>query len=632
MTLSEIYKLLDNNKFNEASIEVKKLNQKYRNGEPEITDPEYDKLILTFQKLNPDNEIFESGVIEDSEDVNPDRKESLKYPMYSLDKYHTIEEIHKWLKNKGLPLETELVCTSKYDGMSILKDEYNQLAWSRGDGITGESMHLHYTKLRDKGERINLFTIGEMIFPKPVFNSHTFYRDNGEPFKNARNMIAGLKNSDTPSEDLKFAKHIRYGYASEDFTQDKSEQLKFINENFSDVPYKIFKAKDLDFDELNEIFIEWGKEYDIDGLVFDINDKDIRKKLGRETNNNPAYARAYKNPQWSETAETTILEIVKEVSKQSYLKPVALITPVLLDGALISRVTLNNYKFVKDNGLGINSLIEITRSGGVIPKLIRVLKSTGFEMPTFGSSKVFWNETGVELMVEGTEEQEIKKLISFFEILGAENVSEGIINQLYNAGYKTVKQILELSKEDLESLDRFGDRKSSIVFQSIHKAVTNVKLSKLMHASNFFKNLGSKKIELLMHLDYKPSLDEILAIKGFSDKSAHAYLDAYDTFYEWLQDKPQITIETKQLKNNIMKNKDLEGQIFVFTGFRLKKGSEEENLFIKHGGKEGSSISKNTTHLVCSDISSSSSKMNKAKEFGVKIMSISDFYEMLKNL
>lgn len=625
MKLSEIYKLLENRDFSAAAIEIKILNKKYRIGDPEISDPDYDKVISYFKELDPQNELFDSAVIDE---VDPNRRESLKYPMYSLDKYHTIPEIHKWLLKNGLSLETELVCTSKYDGISILKDEYKHFAWSRGDGLVGETMHEHYKRLNDNSKSIDIFTIGEMIIPKQIFNSRVFYRENGIPYKNARNMIAGLKNSDTISNDLVNAKHIRYGFASEDFTMNKSEQLDFISIHFSAVPYKTIKAIDLDLDELNDLFLKWGKEYDIDGLVFDINDKEIRQKLGRETNNNPAYARAFKNTEWAEAKETTIIEIVKEVSKQGYLKPVALINPINLDGVTVRRVTLNNYKFVKDNDLGVLSRIGVTRSGGVIPKLVKVINATGFEMPTFRESKVFWNETGVELVVEGTEEQEIKKLISFFEILDAENVSEGIINQLYNSGYKTVKQIIELSKDNLESLDRFGERRAEIIYNSIQSSIKNVKLSKLMYASNFFKNLGSKKIELLMHLDYKPSLSEILEIKGFSDKSAHAYLDAYDTFYEWLQDKPQITIETKQLNPNIMVTNELENISFCFTGIRRK---DLEEIIISKSGKIASGVSKNLTYLVMKDKNSLSSKAVKAEEIGVKLLSVEDLEEILKN-
>ena len=633
MTLSEIYTALNNGDYKAVTSEVKKLNKAYRDGNPLITDSEYDHLIDTIKVVNPENEIFTSGVIEE---VNSNRKDALKYPMFSLDKETTIGEIHKWLINKGLPLSTILVATAKYDGISILKDEKNRLVWTRGDGSIGETMHEHYKKLNDKSPAINLFTIGEMLIPKLTFASRTFYRETGEPFRNARNMIAGLKNSDTISKDLKYAHHVRYGFANEDFTKDKSEQLDFIYENLYPIPYRIFKANELNIDTLNELFFEWGKEYDIDGLVFDINDKNIRKNLGREKNNNPVYARAFKNPEWSETAETKILDIEWNVSKNALLKPIAQISPINIDGVTVSRVTLNNARYVKDNMLGINSIVKITRSGMVIPKIISVLHSTGFVMPTFGNSKVFWNENGVELMVEGTEDQEIKKIISFFEILGTDNVSEGVVKQLYEAGFKTIKAILDLSKNDLEKLDRFGRRKAEIVYNSIKKAITNVDLAKLMHSSNLFVSLGSKKLELLVHFTSKPSYDDILAIKGFSDISAKNFLDGYDKFYEFIKDLP-ITIKSKEKpknNDNNMKNNDLEGTIWAFTGIRLK---ESEVLLTDRGAKIGSSVSKNTTHLVCKDPNSGSAKLETAKKLGtqgtnvVKIMSVEELEDFLKN-
>lgn len=626
MTLSEIYVALSIGDFKTVTNEVKRLNKAYRDGVPEISDQEYDRLIETINFVNPENEIFESGVIESV--VDSDRKEDLKYPMYSLDKESSIAEIHKWLLNKGLPLTTVLVCTAKYDGISILKDEFKSLAWSRGDGAVGETMHEHYKKLNDKGSQVNLFTIGEMLIPKPVFASHTFYRDNGEAFKNARNMIAGLKNSDTISDDLKYAKHVRYGFANEDFTKNKTEQLDIIFDKLSKTPYRVFRADELDSEQLNELYFEWSKEYDIDGLVFDINDKDIRKSLGRERNNNPAYARAYKNPEWSGTAETTILDIEYTISKQGYLKPVGILEPIDLDGVTVSRVTLNNAKFVKDQNISSGSKILITRSGGVIPKLISVITATGFKMPKIEGSDIFWNDNGVELCVKGTENQEIKKIISFFEILNTENVSEGVVKQLYESGFKTINAILYLTKNDFEKIDRFGKRKAEIVYNSIKKATTNVDLAKLMHASNLFFGLGSKKLELLVHFTEKPSFDEIIKIEGFSDISAKAYLEGYDKFYEFIKDLP-ITIKTKKekIKNNDNMKNDLEGTIWVFTGIRLK---DAETLLIDRGAKIGNSVSKNTTHLVCKDPNSGSAKLEAAKKLGVKIMSVDELEDFLK--
>jgi len=169
MTTKEIYQLIENGKSADA---IKILNDLYRDGNTLISDGEYDKLLSDFKKSDPQNDIFKSGVIET---VNPDRKEKLKFPMFSLDKESEISNIQKWLKNKGLPLTTLLVITAKYDGISILKDEYNQLAWSRGDGKIGETMENHYAKISDKYQKLDLFTIGEMIIPKsenPYANSN----------------------------------------------------------------------------------------------------------------------------------------------------------------------------------------------------------------------------------------------------------------------------------------------------------------------------------------------------------------------------------------------------------------------------------------------------------------------------
>lgn len=623
MTLSEIYDLINSGKYKEATDELKNLNNFYRSGDAKITDNEYDKLIETLKFADPDNELFNSGVIEE---VNPDRKEKLQFPMFSLDKESEIQNIHRWLTNKGLPLSTLLVITAKYDGISILKNELKTLAWSRGDGVYGETMHEHYKKIGDSCKPIDVFTIGEMIIPKPIFSSRTFYRENGKPFKNARNMIAGLKNSDSISEDLKYAKHVRYGFASEDFTKNKSEQIEFICKNLTEIPYKIVKASELDLNDLNELFIEWGREYDIDGLVFDIEDKNIRKKLGRETNNNPAYARAFKNPEWAEAKETTILEIIGDVSKQGYLKPVARLDPIELDGVTVSNVTLNNYKFVKDNNLGVGSVVKVKRSGGVIPKIVSVVKPTGFKMPHFEGYDVKWNDNGVELIVEGTKDQEIKKNIAFFEILGAENVSEGIINQLYENGYDSIKSILSMNISDFEKLDKFGKRKAEIVYNSIKKSITNVNLSKLMHASNMFSGLGSKKLELVCHFETKPDVVDVMNIDGFSLISANYFIDGYDKFYEWLNTVPQITIESKEAKKINLVGDDLINMAVVFTGVRRP---DLMSIIESRGGKELSPISKNTTHLICKDKNSSSSKMKKASDLEVTIWDVQDLENFL---
>ena len=591
----------------------------------ELSDRDYDRLIEKLKEINPNDELFDNAVIENVEDLgSTDRMEKLDHPMYSLEKKKSVEEVKKWAKNKGIPLSTVVIITSKYDGVSALKNELTQISHSRGDGIEGQNITEHLNTYSDSlKSSVEFYTIGELIIPRQVFEDNNFVRNNGEPYKNPRNMVAGLVNHDEVSPYWEFVDHVHYGVVDENMS--KLEQIKLIEKETGFlVPYEMLPLSVITTEFLDELYYKWGEKYEIDGLVLDIDDKNLRKQLGRETNNNPSYAIAYKNPNWSEKSKTIITDIEWNISKQGYLKPVAILQPIEIEGVTISRVTLNNAKFVKDNNIGVGSETIIIRSGSVIPKVINIINPTGFEMPTLENCEIFWNENEVELCVANTDEQQIKKIISFFEILNTDNVSEGVINQLYNVGYKTIKDILNLTVLDFQKLDKFGKRKSDIVFNSIKKSTTNVNLAKLMHGSGFFNNLGSKKLSLLIHFDKKPSFDEIIKIEGFSDISAIAYLNGYDKFYEWLQTVPQITIESN--KKEIATNCDFENKTFCFTGVRRK---DLEDVIISKSGKIASGVSKKLTYLICKDKNSGSSKLTKATNLGVIILSVKELEDLL---
>jgi len=671
MTLSETYILLHNGDFIAVANEIKRLNKKYRDGDPEITDSEYDLLLKTFKSVDPENEIFTSGVIEVVE-VDSDRKETLKYPMFSLDKESSIEEIKKWLINKGLPLSTVLVCTAKYDGISVLKNEKTALVWSRGDGVEGETMHEHYKKLNAKNSNIEIYTIGEMIIPKPVFATHTFYRDNGEAFRNARNMIAGLKNSDTVSDDLKYAKHVRYGFASEDFTMNKSEQLDFISKELNPVPYKIFHADDLKVDELNELFIEWGKEYDIDGLVLDINDKDIRKNLGRERNNNPCYARAYKNPEWSVINTPAYKDIEWNLSKTKALKPVVLVEPFDVDGVTISRVTGYNAKFIQENQIGEGSILEVIRSGGVIPKITGVIKVGKLALPTHCPScntKLEWNENAVDLVCnnKGCDEINFQKVAFFFVRFNIVGFAEKTIKKVYDAGYNTVGKILSMSFIDIQKIEGMGNLSATKLLKEFDEKIKQAPFEVIGHASGCFENIGSRKLKMINdgikdmvyapgksypHFDtfkdsivkmdlelistmlyfndvYKEILSVLNSIKGMSDKTSENFLNGLICFNSFMKDlnitisdEPKVKKETPKNNTNNMKTTDLKGREFVFTGFR---DAELKSFIESCGGVVKDDIRKSTTDLLTKSPDTTSAKAKKAQAIGATVTQVDDF-------
>jgi DNA ligase (NAD+) len=679
MTLSEIYDQLNNGNYAVVESEIKRLNTLYRAGKPEIKDKEYDILIETFQFLCPNSDVFNSGVIESEDEINPERKEELKYPMFSLDKFKSISEIIKWAKLNNLPLSTVLICTAKYDGISILKEEFNQLAWSRGDGLIGEKMHEHYKVLNDKANKFKIYTIGELLFPKKAWATHTFLKDDGTPYKNARNMMAGLKNSDVPSPYLQYVDHVRYGFAEEDFTKNKSEQLDWITENLRPVPYKKFRIDQLDDSDLTDLFVEWCVEYDCDGLVFDIEDKDIRKKLGRETNNNPAYAKAYKNPDWAEKTETELRYSTEypegvewNISKNGKLAPVCLLEPFEIEGVTIKRATGYNAKFIKDNNIGKGCKVVVIRSGSVIPKIIGVTKAGDVELPTHCpccNSKLEWSDTGVDLMCKNPDCKEVKFLkVSFFftkyEIAG---FAEKTIRRIFDAGYDSVGKILRMTKQEFEAIDGMAGTSASKTIDEFNNKIINTTFDTICHASGSFENLGSRKIKMIydgiMDIDantqsfeylkedlktsnfnmlakllkhdhsYEVIKNQLITIKGVSVKTAEQFLDGLINFDEFISDLDMITISdnikkpTVSLVNCVYKPIDMSGREFVFTGVR----DAELKAFIEScGGVVKDSIGKTTTDLITKDEDSTSSKAQKAIKVGAAIWQIDKFKNSLK--
>lgn len=604
----------------ELASKISAANQAYRIGNPIMSDSEYDQLVDELRLLDPDNEILNQIGLSVADES---RKRKLPIPMASMNKVKTLDEIKDWFRLKNIPIQTDLVITPKYDGLSLCVNETTGEAWTRGDGEYGQKSDEHYKLIGNHFHSDGHFpfthTFGEVMMPKK-----TFVDKYSNDFANPRNLVAGLLNSKEVTEPLKDLLFIKYGVDSMT-TYFKSDILDRLNAGQeTKVPYEVIKLGEISEEHLHGLFKKWSEDFEIDGLIIEVNNMSLQDSLGRETSsNNPCWARAYKSPQFEQTAETEIIGISWNISKQGYLKPTLHVNPVKLDGVTVSNVTGNNARFVKDLGLGVGAKVLIKRSGMVIPIIYEVTSPVEFQMPAIPN--ITWNDNGVELMTIGeTEDQKFKQLVSFFEILECDNFGEGVISQLWESGYKTVKDIVSLTKSDLEKIDRFGKRKAEIVYNSIQKGIKGVSLSKLQHATGIFKGLGSKKLALLEHFTEKPTVDQVLSIEGFAEISAKSYVDSYDKFFDFIRDLP-ITIEEK--KESVKVSSDLDGMVFVFTGVRR---SDLEEKIESRGGKIGSGVSKNTTHLVMKAVGSGSSKEKKAVELGIKIMTVEDLEKMLK--
>ena len=603
---------------------IRVANEAYRIGEPIMSDKEYDILIEELADMSPDDELLS---VVGHEILDETRKTRLPIPMASMNKIKSLEEIKDWQRLKLIPSTVEIICTPKYDGLSLCKEELNDGdAITRGDGVFGQKSNEHYKLIGNHLTGVTDFThtYGELIMPKAVFLDKY-----SNDYANPRNFVCGLINKKEPSDFLKDCQYIKYGaipVLRNQFTT-KQEILDKLNEGqTSKVSYHVCGILDLTEELLISLFKEWSQEYEIDGIILEVNNLATQSSLGRETSSgNPVYARAFKHDSFEQKAESDVIGISWNISKQGLLKPIIHINPIKLDGVTVSNVTGNNARFIKDMGIGIGSKVVVKRSGMVIPKIVDVLQTVDFVLPTIEGVEIAWNEAGIELItLTETDDQKLRKNISFFEILEADSVGEGVITQLWDAGYKTIEQILNLTTTDLESIDRFGKRKAKIVFDSIKKSITGVQLSKLQHATGIFSGLGSKKLALLEHFDGKPTIQQVMEIEGFAEISAKTYVDNYDNFFIFIESLP-ITISEKVEVVSV--GDDLVGKQFVFSGVRRK---DLEEIIISRGGVIGGSVSKNTTHLVMKAKGSGSSKEEKAISLGVTIFTVEELEDLLK--
>jgi len=601
-------------------------NEVYRIGKPMMSDSQYDILIEELKSLDPKNELLTKVGLEIQDES---RKSRLPIEMASMNKIKSMEDIDDWCRLKGISRSENVIITPKFDGLSLCVNEKTDEAFTRGDGEFGQKSNEHYKLIGnhlDSNTHRDVLGSFDFTYGEVMMSKKTFLDKYSMDFANPRNFVAGLLNSPDARPSLKDCNYIKYGaVVNKDYYSTKQDLIESLNAcQEVKVQYHICKISELTEDLLINLFHKFGTEYEIDGLIIEINNLSLQTKLGRETSsNNPVWARAFKHPSFEQSAKSEVIGISWNISKQGLLKPILHITPVRLDGVTVSNVTGNNARFVKDMGLGVGAKVLVKRSGMVIPIIADVLTTVEFQMPDVPN--IGWNDNGIELItLTETDEQRFKQVVSFFEILETDSFGEGVIKQLWDNGHKSVKDILNLSQSDLEKIDRFGKRKAQIVWNSVRKATANVSLSKLQHATGIFKGLGSKKLVLLEQFTTKPSVDQILEIEGFAEISAQSYIDGYDKFLEFIDGLP-ITIQEKL--ESVKVSNDLDGMTFVFTGVRR---ADLEEVIESRGGKIGGSVSKNTTHLVMKAVGSGSSKEKKAIELGVEVITVEQLEKLLK--
>jgi len=587
-----------------------------------LTDWKYDSIKETLNKRDP-NYIVPTGTrIRQNEN-----RAKLPFWIGSMDKKKDEKDILKWISsNKG----KNYIIEDKLDGVScliIIKGEKVKI-FTRGDGTVGADISYlsQYIKNIPKVFKSTISVRGELII-----NYKLFKEKYSKDFANPRNMVSGLIGSKTIKEGLEDIEFIAYEIISGglELRYIPSVQLDLLDSaGFKTVNRKL--VENVNLENLTEILI-FNKEiskYEIDGLIVQAN-----VEYRRNTTGNPDYAFSFKMRFEDNLIEAKVIGVQWNVSKWGVLKPRVEIIPVQLGGVTISWASGFNAKFILEKSIGPEAIIEITRSGDVIPYIVRVIKKA--DKPDMPQVTYVWNESKIDIHSdEYSDTSTVKKIAGFFAELGIKHVGEKNVQKLFESGLDTLFKIIGASEEDFEKIPGFGKKLAERTFINIHEGLKNLTIPLVLGAYGVFGfGMGVRKVVTLFEgfpdildvfekMKNEDILERILQIDGFSDKSADKVVDNLTEAKQFIVDMKKFATFKEKITKIQIKNK-LQDMKIVLSGFRDKK---LEEFIINGGGKVMTSVSKHTSILVVSSkLTALSGKATKALEMGVEVIDLEEF-------
>lgn len=637
----------------------------YNDDDPEISDFEYDMLMVEFRNLekqhpefvtndSPTQVIVASGKHDEkfSEVVHEVPLQSLQDVFDLADINEFINRVEKTVENPTYDVET------KIDGLSVsleYKDGLLVKGSTRGDGLVGEDVTENLRTIKtipqELTEPVTITVRGEVFLSREEFEKLNEEREiTGEKlFANCRNAAAGslrqLNADITASRNLDI---YVFNLQKIENVEIKShyESIQYMKKlGFNVIPFcaqtktieEIYNA----IQKIGEIRGDLG--FDIDGAVVKIDDLNQREELGTTTKT-PRWAVAYKYP--PEKKETTVKDITVQVGRTGAITPMAILEPVRVAGSLISKTTLHNEDYVKEKDIRIGDKVYIQKAGDVIPEVVEVLKEkrTGtekvFEMPSkcpvCGADTI--REEGEAVMrCTGIEcpAMLFRSLIHFAsrDAMNIDGMGPAIIEQLLDAKLITnIADIYRITMRQLMSLERMGEKSA----QNLIDAIENSKLNSLDRLINAFgiRHIGLKTAKILakkfkdLEEMMNATYEDYTSINEIGEIMAESLIK----FFESTQTKDLIE-KLKNVNVNMQGNKQenednrFEGMTFVLTGTLPTLSRNEATEIIENfGGKVSGSVSKKTTYLLAGE--DAGSKLTKAEELGVNIIDEKEFIAM----
>lgn len=645
-------------------------NRYYNEDKPEISDFEYDMLMVELKNLEKQYPEF---VTKESltQKVGGKVKEGFKkveheVPLQSLQDVFSFEEVIEFLnriekqaEENGIK-EVTYVVETKIDGLSAALEYKNGefiRGATRGNGLVGEDVTENLKTIKtipmQIKDKIDITVRGEVFIAKKEFEQMNLEREENEEelFANARNAAAGslrqLDSNITKQRPLDIYIFNVQKIDGKEFNSHYEELEYLTNQGFNVNPVKIFcKTSEEVMKAIEKIGNDReGLTFGIDGAVVKVDDLAFREILGT-TSKVPKWAVAYKYP--PEKKETILKDIVCQVGRTGVITPMAILEPVVVAGSKISKTTLHNEDFIKEKELMIGDTVVIQKAGDVIPEIVCAQKEKRkgiekkFKMPktcpVCGATAI--REEGESaIRCTGIEcpAKLFRNLVHFVsrEAMNIDGLGENIISQLQEKELIfNIADIYDLTFEQIASLKKNGTKFAQNLIDSINKSKEN-ELYRLITALGI-RHVGVKAAKILAK-KYKSidnlskasleSLSETNDVGPIVANSIKEFFDQEQTQHllQRLKNAGVNTIEETEESTD----KRFEGKIFVLTG-KLDKFTRDEaqDIIEKFGGKVSGSVSKKTTYVLAGE--EAGSKLTKAQDFGVQIISEQEFIEIIK--
>jgi NAD-dependent DNA ligase/DNA polymerase/3'-5' exonuclease PolX len=599
----------------------------YNTKKPLMTDNEYDIVREYAEKKYPDNETIKQvgAPIEKN-------KVTLPYNMPSMDKIKPdTGALMNWMgKYKG-----PYVLSCKLDGVSGMytTEGSEPKLYTRGDGKVGQDI-THLLRVFKFPLEPGLVVRGEFIIPKKVFDDK--YKGK---FANPRNLVSGIVNSKSIDDKTKDLHFVAYEVI-QPLMRPGEQMKKLVELGHEVVQHK--SVTELSNEKLSDLLIDWrtNYEYEIDGVIVSDDNLHARK------DGNPEYAFAFKMVISDQIAEAKVVDVIWSASKSGYLKPRVQIEPIQLGGVTIEFATGFNGSFIETNKIGIGAVIQIIRSGDVIPYIKSV--TTPAEHAKMPDVKYHWTDTHVDIILDDVGEDvgvREKEITAFFTGLSVDGLSGGNVKRIMKAGFDSVAKIINMSKKDFESVEGFKAKMIEKVFTSLHDKIEKATLLEIMAASNKFgRGIGERKIRPILEefpdiLTRKENNEQkikmLKSIKGIGPENAKAFVEHIDEFMKFLEEcglEGKLTSsENPVLENKMVQSFDTTHPLYekhiVMTKVRDKTIIDGLS---RVGGKLDDTIGKNTFVLVVKSKDDVSNKTKYANEHNIPIMTPAEFIEKYK--